>query len=119
MEMVKVKVVRDSNNHPLSVEVKGHAFYAPGGSDIVCAAVSILTQTVLFALEDLLGLKTPAMVREGYLLITSPVEIEQEKEEKYYLLLETMLLGLKETARSYPRHILYVEKKTSSHGCKR
>ena len=118
--MVKIKVVRGSDNRPLSVEVKGHALYAPDGSDIVCAAVSILTQTVLFALEDLLGLKTPAVLREGYLLITSPVEIEQEKEEKYYLLIETMLLGLKETARSYPCHILYVEEKTSSsHGCRR
>lgn len=109
--MVKVRVVKDSNNHPLSVEIKGHALFAPSGSDIVCAAVSILAQTVLFALEDLLGLKPPVTVKEGYLLITSPAEIEKEKEERYYLLLETMLLGLRETAKAYPRHIDYAEKR--------
>ncbi|HHT47237.1 MAG TPA: ribosomal-processing cysteine protease Prp [Firmicutes bacterium] len=112
--MVKIKVVRGSDNRPLSVEVKGHALFAPSGSDIVCAAVSILTQTVLFALEDLLGLKPPAMIKNGYLLMSSPAEIDKEKEEKCFLLLETMLLGLKETARSYPRHIVYTEEKKVS-----
>ena len=77
------------------MEVKGHAL-CPSGGDIVCAAVSILTQTVLFA-GGFTELETPAMIKNGYLLkISSPAEIDKEKEEKCFLLLETMLLGLKE-----------------------
>ena len=85
--MVKVKVVRDSDNHPLSVEVKGHVFMLDG--DILCAAFHS-TKTVLFALEDLLGLKIPAML--GRYADNSPVKIEQEKEGNAPNM-ETMLLG--------------------------
>jgi len=105
--MIEVKVKRDSNNHPVSVEIKGHALFAPCGSDIVCAAVSVLTQTVIFALEDLVGVKLPVKMEEGSLLITSLPEMERKQEEKCYLLLETMLLGLEETAKAYPHHILF------------
>ena len=35
--------------------VRGHAGYAPEGSDIVCAAVSVLTTTCVNALESVAG----------------------------------------------------------------
>lgn len=107
--MVKVKVKRGQDNHPVSVEVSGHALAAPCGSDIVCAAVSVLTQTVIFAIDDFLGIKPPLRMEEGYLFLSVPFEIESDKKEKLFLLLETMLLGLKETAASYPRYLDYAE----------
>ncbi|MDO9534851.1 MAG: ribosomal-processing cysteine protease Prp [Bacillota bacterium] len=107
--MVKVKVKRGKDNNLVSVEVSGHALSAPCGSDIVCAAVSVLTQTVIFALDDLLGIRPPLKMEEGYLFLSVPFEIENDKKEKLYLLLETMLLGLKETAMSYPRYLDYAE----------
>lgn len=107
--MIEVNVKRDKNNHPVSVEVKGHALFAKQGQDIVCAAVSVLAQTVLFAIEDLLQLKPQFLMREGYLKIFSPTFMKEEGKEKYYLLIETMLLGLKETALAYPRHVSYGE----------
>ena len=105
--MIEVKVKRNSQGYPVSIEVKGHALFAPCGSDIVCAAVSVLTQTIIFALEDLVGLKLPVKMEEGYLLITLPPEMKTEQQEKCCLLLETMLLGLKETAKAYPRYIFF------------
>jgi len=107
--MVKVKVKRSKDNHLISVEVSGHALSAPCGSDIVCAAVSVLTQTVIFALDDLLNIKPPLKMEEGYLFLSVPSDIENDKKEKLHLLLETMLLGLKETAISYPRNLDYAE----------
>ena len=107
--MVNVKVIRSKDNHLVSVEVSGHTLSAPYGSDIVCAAVSVLTQTVIFALDDLLGIKPPLKMEEGYLFLSVPSEIESDKKEKLHLLLETMLLGLKETALSYPRYLDYAE----------
>ena len=70
----------------------------------------MLTQTVIFALKDLVGLEFPAKLKEGYLSISAPPIMEEEKAEKFFLLMETMLLGLKETARSYPDYVDYAEK---------
>ena len=109
--MIEVKVKRNNSGNPIAVAVKGHALFAPHGSDIVCAAVSVLTQTIVFALEDLVGIKLPASMEEGCLLITLPAEMDSKQEEKCYLLLETMLLGLEETARAYPRYILWQDEK--------
>jgi len=105
--MIEVKVKRNKGGNPVSVEVKGHALFAPQGSDIVCAAVSVLTQTIVFALEDLVGIKLPVKMEEGYLLVTLPPLMRREQQEKCRLLLETMLLGLEETAKAYPQYILF------------
>jgi uncharacterized protein len=108
--MVIVKVKRGYNKRPLSVEIKGHALFDTCGSDIVCAAVSILAQTVIFAWEDLLNVKPAVKMEKGYLYISSPSDIEEGEKERFDLLMETMLLGLKETARSYPSYIVYKER---------
>jgi uncharacterized protein YsxB (DUF464 family) len=105
--MIEIKVKRDDKGNPVNIEIQGHALFAPHGNDIVCAAVSVLTQTIIFALEDLVGLKLPVKMEEGYLLITPPAKMGKEQEEKCHLLLETMLLGLEETAKAYPRYILF------------
>ena len=115
--MIEVKVKRNNKGCPVSVEVKGHALFAPCGSDIVCAAVSVLTQTIIFALEDLVGLNLPVKMEEGYLSVALPPEMKVEQQEKCYLLLETMLLGLKETARSYPQYILFKENEAPERRC--
>ena len=109
--MIRVSVQRNEQNRPVSVEIKGHALFATHGTDIVCAAVSILVQTVVFALDDLLELKPPLRLEEGYLSLSRPQNLEQDqdKEEKYYLLVETMLLGLQETARAYTGNVTYRE----------
>ena len=109
--MIRVSVRRNKQNRPVSVEIRGHALFAAYGSDIVCAAVSMLVQTVVFALEDLLGVKPFLRMTEGYMLLSSPKKLAQDKEEQYYLLVETMLLGLQETADAYTANITYREDK--------
>jgi len=111
--LIRVKAKRNSNGKPIRVEIKGHALFAPPGNDIVCAGVSMLAQTVIFALEDLVRLKVPVKIKEGCLLIAAPSNMEKKKADKFFLLVETMLLGLKETARSYPAHLVYYEEKSA------
>lgn len=71
----------------------------------------MLTQTVIFALKDLVKLKLPVKIKEGCLLVSAPPGMEKEKADKFFLLMETMLLGLKEAARSYPAYLVYYEEK--------
>lgn len=100
---------RDDGDNPLHVTVEGHTLFAPHGSDIVCAAVSVLTQTVVFAVQDLLGVTPKVVMEKGFLSVETPENLAPESKEKYNLLLETMLLGLKEIASSYPEQLVYCE----------
>jgi hypothetical protein len=52
--VIKVVIDRSGNTYK-GFEVEGHAGYNQEGSDIVCAAVSILSYTVLNSLEVVAG----------------------------------------------------------------
>ena len=103
--MIRVKVKLDGEDNPLLMEIRGHALFAPGGSDIVCAAVSVLTQTIVFAMDDLLDVQPPVKMRKGFLRISVPERLDPSKKEGFFLLFKTLLLGLSEIAKSYPRHL--------------
>ena len=49
----------------MTLELEGHARSAPVGQDIVCAAISILTQSLVNALTDL-GMKYNMSAVEWY-----------------------------------------------------
>lgn len=58
--MIKIIYVTDPEGGKLTMRAEGHAGYAPAGQDIVCAAVSVLVQT--------LANKVDAAARSGRLL---------------------------------------------------
>ena len=86
---------------------EGHTGYAEAGSDIVCAAVSALTQSTLNGLTNVL--KAPVMFdidEQGATLeaeLTPQATVEQVKAAQ--LLLLTLLEGLRAIERSYPRNV--------------
>ena len=53
--MTRCILFRDAEGRYTGFEVKGHSGYAEAGSDIVCAAVSILTTTCVNAMESVAG----------------------------------------------------------------
>ena len=59
--MTVVEVCR-YRGFPISVCARGHSGYADSGSDIVCAAISVLMQTLHIGLVDVLGLKPHVLV---------------------------------------------------------
>lgn len=85
--------------------VNGHANTAPHGQDIVCAAVSALSQAAVMGLERHLGRKVELTVRPGYLscrLVAAPDELTEA-------ILATMLIGLREVARQSAKHVRIIE----------
>lgn len=94
--------VRRVEGRPAGFTVTGHAGYAPRGSDIVCAAVSALTDTTVLGLERLAGAKALVKAEEGNLSCDLPEGLSPAARERAELLLETMLLGLSEITRAYP-----------------
>lgn len=108
--MIKVLVKREKKtNYPLSVEIKGHALFAPSGKDIVCAGASTLSQTIVFAMEDLLQVEPAVKITEGYMFLGFPQGLEKTEKRQVCLLFETLLLGLKELSRAHPQFIIYNE----------
>lgn len=83
-----------------SVSIKGHAGYAPQGQDIVCAAVSVLVQTLIQSVEDL------CTDEISYHLQPGSVEIKHGNlTANAQLLFDSFFIGCQMIANSYPIHV--------------
>lgn len=92
--MIEVSVRRDG------IKVIGHARYAPEGQDIVCAAVSALTQTMLKSIGDL------TEDRIKYSILPGRVDIEYGNlSEKTKTLVDSFFIGICGIANEYPENV--------------
>lgn len=82
-------------------ECKGHAGFAPAGSDIVCAAVSALTTTCVNALESVAGVKAKVQASEGSMKVFLPENAGHDAQ----VILLSMLQGLRDVAENYPQYL--------------
>ena len=86
-------------------ECVGHAGFAEAGSDIVCAAVSILTTTCANALESVAGLKPTVKAAPGKMILTLPEGGGHDAQ----VILKTMRQGLRDIKDAYPDYVLLKE----------
>ncbi len=75
----------------------GHAGFAPSGNDIVCASISVLVINTLNAIEKLANEKTDVTAKDGVI----ECRFLNEINDKTKLLMDTMLLGLKDIEKNY------------------
>ena len=80
----------------------GHADWAEEGSDIVCAAVSALTQTCVNAIETFAGILPAVRVNDGFLAAYLPGDCQNHDAQ---VLLHGMLQGLRDIQAQYPNNI--------------
>ncbi len=92
-------------------EVRGHCGYADAGYDIVCSAVSALTQTTAMALQKLLHLQIALEIEDGEMCCILPAQTDDGIYRQAQLLFETMILGLRDIAQSYGDYINISERK--------
>lgn len=86
-------------------ECVGHAGFAEEGSDIVCAAVSILTTTCANALETVAGLKPLVKAASGKMILALPDGSGHDAQ----VILKTMRQGLRDLMDAYPDYLLLRE----------
>lgn len=103
--MIKIDIFRSQSQFIDGFSVKGHADTAPHGQDIVCAAVSALTQTAVLGLERYLEREFRLAIESGNL----SVELSAPPDSLTNAILETMLLGLSEIARQHSRSVRIIE----------
>ncbi|MGI6117829.1 MAG: ribosomal-processing cysteine protease Prp [Bilifractor sp.] len=92
--MIEVEVSDDR------ITVTGHSGYAPPGQDIVCSAVSVLIQTLIFTIEQ----KEPGAIDcrllpgDTEVLITYPSELTKT-------LIDAFFIGVNAVADAYPENV--------------
>lgn len=92
--MIKIRV---SDNR---ITVTGHSGYAPLGQDIVCAAVSVLTQNLINSIEELTDDKISYDIKPGRADI-----YYRNPSEKTKTLIDSFFIGCAAIADAYPEHV--------------
>lgn len=91
-------------------QIKGHANFDKKGQDIVCAAVSVLSQTALIGLRYFLNEeKYNFTIKDGYIDCSLKNGLSEEEDKTAQVILQTMYLGLKSIQESYERHVKIIE----------
>ena len=107
-----VTFLKRSDGALLGYRANGHSGYAEAGADIVCAAISELTQTTLNGLKNVL--KAPVMFDQdddgAFIEAILTPEASEDQIRQAQLLLVTLLEGLQAIQRGYPRNLRIIFK---------
>lgn len=107
--MTKVQVRRAPDGSIAEIRVTGHAGYAEIGEDIVCAGISALTATALLAMERIAEHPHEGKLSEGLMSCKLQPGGTPESSQKAQTILETLVLGLRDIAKDYPKFIRVTE----------
>ena len=86
------------------IKITGHAEYAKNGEDIVCAAVTILAQTLVKAIEEICGYEPAGDADSGYFELDT-----QGISDTAALLVNAFVIGLHTVKDEFPDYIRFVQ----------
>lgn len=92
----------------VSVIVKGHAESVDQGYDMVCSAVSAISQSILIGITEVLKLNIKYSLEDGFLSF-SLKGMKEDNVSKCQVLMKTMLLGLKSIEINFGEYIVVKE----------
>src|SRR5690625_1551107 len=100
--MIKVSILRDQNKIT-AFEISGHAESGPYGYDLVCAGVSAVSFGTINAILKIceIDLNIEQADEGGYLFVSIPKSVSEDKKSKAQLLLEGMFVSLETIEREY------------------
>ena len=105
--MIEIKI-RSKDNKVLSFSINNHALLereaiiAGEAYDMVCNSVSVLSQSVIIGLDEVLKLNVNYQIKDGYLALDLNGFTQEEIEQSQVLLktfklsLDSLILGLDE-----------------------
>ncbi len=100
--MIQVKVFQRPDGRPQGLQVTGHAGLAEAGQDILCAAVSVLTENLAASLKLLLQLEVSLTAHKGFYSLKLREDTMNGKSD---LLFGSTILGLQALAKQYPAQL--------------
>lgn len=98
-------ILRSKGDRIIGFECSGHAGYAEEGSDIVCAAVSILTTTCVNALESVAGETPIVSAKPGKMTVKLPDGGGRDAQ----VILLTLWQGMRDLAEEYQPYLVLNE----------
>ena len=105
--MITVEIFTEEDGKITGFSASGHSGTAPRGEDIVCAGVSSLTDSAYLGITEYLHRNVISKDSSGELQLM----LEGRPDERTEASLETMLLGLMEISKAYPK-ALRIKKET-------
>jgi uncharacterized protein YsxB (DUF464 family) len=103
--MISAALLRDAAGFT-GCRISGHSGYGEEGSDIVCAAVSILGCTCVNALESVCGvIPVIEQNQDGLISFRLPDERSAAENERAQILMGALRQGLMDLAEGYPRDV--------------
>ena len=105
--MTTIKVYRTALSGIVrGFEASGHAGSAQSRrNDLICCAVSVLTQTCVNALEAVAGFEPEVQIADGYLRCILPEGVEGKAMETSQIIFQTVLQGLNDIEKTNPKRI--------------
>lgn len=104
--MIRIRAWRTPSGHVCRLSFNGHADAADAGHDVICAAVSVLAQTLMGGLVDQLNADLRVAARDpkaGHLDYSwTPIEAQKP-------LVEAILAALRLIAQQEPFFVSYSE----------
>lgn len=85
--------------------VTGHAGFSESGTDIVCAAVSILATTCVNALETVAGIVPDIALKDGYLKAILPDGLTDLEAHDATIILRTFRQGICDLHEGHKEYI--------------
>ena len=109
--MTTIKVYETASGIVRGFEANGHAGSAQSRrNDLICCAVSVLTQTCVNALESVTGIVPETEVHDGYLRCFLPESMKSEKHDAVQIIFRTVLQGLRDIEKTNPKKIRIQQK---------
>ena len=103
--MINILIEKKSENI-LALSATGHSGYAEAGSDIVCSAVSTLTENLILSLKEVLAIAPIYEIDEQKPALRVELHVLSEKKmREAQILMKSTVLGLKDVAKSYKKYI--------------
>ena len=104
--MIKFTTVADTENKITQFTVEGHSGFAESGSDIVCASVSSVVWLTINGIEKQNLAKLSYEQRDGFVTCT----ISEKKDNGADILLDSMVLFIKELSSQYKKYLKFTQK---------
>ena len=101
--MTKIKF-KKKDGQILFLSLKDHAGFGESGEDIVCAALSVLSQAMIIGIEEVLQFNLKYELQDGFLELNIS-ENTLEEIESCQVLLHTMLKTVESMIISYGDYI--------------
>lgn len=109
--MTTVTVFQSPDGTLSGFDCRGHADFADAGEDIVCAAVSALTQGTLNGLLNVLKAPVAYNIDEKDGVLTASLgDVPENKRAGAQLLLQTLVSALRMIEADYARHVRVIFK---------